>query len=180
MFYETLRGYLTPYFVETGTHTGATVDVALRVGFSHILSVEIEEKFYNMCEEKYKDNSKVSLWLGDSAVMLEEMIMPINDKITFLLDGHTHPGAKVGKKNVPILEELDAIAKHPIKNHTIVVDDVDQCETMSASEFGHQEWLDMTLQSIIDKILSINSGYNIQMIREDIRRRQTILIASIR
>jgi hypothetical protein len=78
-----------------------------------------------MCKEIYKDDSRVNLHFGDSREVLQKVLENINERCTFWLDAHYCGGESVGiYKGVPIMEELAAIAKHPIKNHTILIDDM--------------------------------------------------------
>lgn len=62
----------------------------------------------------------------------------------------------------PILFELEAIAKHPIKTHTILIDD--------KRLFGTWEFLDTPLQQVIDTVLDINPEYHIQFLDGHVKR----------
>lgn len=53
----------------------------------------------------------------------------------------------------PILQELEAIKNHPIKNHTILIDDVRM--------FGTRDFDGVTLDQITDKLREINPNYSI-------------------
>ena len=103
-------------FVETGTQTGAGVESALFSGFEEIHSIEIREDFYNIALKQFKDNPKVHLYLGDSRIELPKILEKIKEPATFWLDAHSNTDS-------PILEELEMLKKHPIKNHTILIDD---------------------------------------------------------
>jgi len=103
-------------FIETGTQTGAGVEAALFSGFEEIHSIEIREDFYNIALKNFKDNPKVHLYFGDSREVLPKILEKIKEPATFWLDGHS-------QHDSPILEELDILKKHPIKNHTILIDD---------------------------------------------------------
>lgn len=142
------------YFVETGSYKGAGIEAALKAGFSEIHSIELAQHFYEHCRKRFESNPQVHLWHGDSASLLEKVISSINQPITFWLDGHYSGGDTAkGKTNTPILSELNAIKKHPIKTHTILIDDV--------RNFNTEIHDNIPLKVIIIKIRSINPKYKI-------------------
>lgn len=109
-------------FFETGTHHGDSVKTALNIGYKKVISVEIHKAFYLECEEKFKeeiDNKVVHLFWGDSKYYMEDMLSLVDSKAVFWLDGHID-----GLNGDPVWPELKAIKNHPIKNHTIIIDDV--------------------------------------------------------
>jgi hypothetical protein len=144
-------------FVETGTFKGGAISIALRVGFEKIRSVEVHKPFYDECVERFKDCSTVQLYLGDSITTLWSMIEDITVPITFWLDGHICelPGSTIGQKNIPLLEELEIISRHPIKTHTILVDD--------RKNLGQPwyDWSPVTERVVITAIKKINQNYTI-------------------
>lgn len=128
-------------FFETGTHKGDSCNDALNLGFNKIISVEIDPKYYNECVEKFKNelNSKVFLFLGDSANIMGEMLKLVDKRAMFWLDAHGNGGGS------PFKVELEHIFNHHIKNHIIVIDDL--------GDYGCDE------EYIKHKILSFNSNY---------------------
>jgi len=121
-----LRKYPNPVFVETGTHEGGGIMTALSVGFRKVVSIEVDRKAYEKARRLFNGDPRVTLVLGDSLEVLERVIEKIKDPITFWLDAHGSgwsPNGGAGKKNCPLLEELAAIAAHPVKRHTILIDD---------------------------------------------------------
>jgi hypothetical protein len=155
---EVLQKYLNPVFVETGTLRGDAVEFALKVGFKEIYSVEVHKAFYDKCVTRFKDQTNVHLFLGDSIDTLWNMIKDISVPITFWLDGHIYPrsGVSVGKKNIPIMEELEIIAQHPIKTHTIMIDDR---RVMGTQCHG---WQTISEKMVIDGVKRINPAYEIR------------------
>lgn len=141
------------YFVETGTFWGAGIRFALRAQFPEIHSIEIMNSFVCNARNQFKPYTNVHIWHGDSAVILKDVIKDMHKPITFWLDGHCGETQENGKKCTPLLEELDQIKLHPIKTHTILIDDMHCCSTVF---FDY-----ITKDQIIEKILEINPNYTI-------------------
>jgi hypothetical protein len=129
-------------FFETGTHKGDGVQNALDMGFKEVVSIEILPEFYKECQSRFdkeiKEN-KVHLFLGDSNERMEEMLELIKEPSLIFLDGHFNNGD-------PLWKELETLKNHPIKNHTIIVDDM-------PNYFGNGE-------KVKEKLLEINPNYN--------------------
>lgn len=140
-------------FVETGTYLGDGVKKALHAGFKEVYSIELDTHLYKECLKKFVGFPHVHLFYGDSSFALRDIIANINEPVTFWLDGHQCPPYKDGRKNCPLIEELEIIKEHPIKTHTIVIDDMHCCNT---------ELFDgLSQQDLIDKVLEINQNYAI-------------------
>jgi hypothetical protein len=167
-----LHKYPNPYFVETGTYEGDGVADALRCGFLHLSSFEVVPVLYEQCRKRFegKEYSHVNLYLGTSAQMFDACLAKIPRQITFWLDGHYSHG-KTGfiETYCPILQELEEIAKHPIKTHTLLIDDR-RC-------FGTPEFAGITEEQVKAKILAINSKYQFRY--EDGCQPNDILVAFI-
>jgi len=153
-----LQKYPNEVFVETGTFEGGGVIIAQRCGFKDIRSVEVYKVFYDTNVIQFKDSPNVHLYHGDSIDTLWSMIEDVRVPITFWLDGHIclYPGVSVGKKNIPIMEELEIISRHPIKTHTILIDDR---RVMGTQFYG---WEDIPEQMVIEGIKRINPAYEIR------------------
>ncbi len=153
-----LRKYINPVFIETGTYLGNGIEKALAVGFEEIYSIEISQKFHKKAVERFQKQIKqgrVNIILGDSSVCVPSILERLNSKATFWLDAHFSGGdTGKGEKDVALLEELDAISKHPIKEHTILIDDVRLFGTRS-----EQDWAGIKLDQVLEKLRSINESY---------------------
>jgi hypothetical protein len=103
--------------IETGSHKGDGIQMALDSGFKEVRSVEVELGFYQMCQSKFAKDSRVKLYHGDTVKLLWGMIKDLNEPMTFWLDAHH------GECGSIIEKELVHIARHPIKTHTILIDD---------------------------------------------------------
>lgn len=143
--------YLNPVFIETGSLVGDGIQNALDTGFKMIYSIELSKALYDICVNRFKDNDNVHLIFGDSSKELSRLLSMIKEPVTFWLDGHYSGGpTAIGDLDSPLMEELEAISNHPIKNHTLIIDDL-RCWTISSHGFD--------TMSIMKKILTINPAY---------------------
>ncbi len=141
-----------PIFIETGSFFGEGIQNALDAGFNQIHSIELAPYYYQLCCERFKDVPEVHLWLGDSSEVLQNILDNLDEPATFWLDAHYSAGnTAIGKTHSPILKELAIIAKHPIKNHTILIDDVRQ--------FGEIQFDYTDIDEIISFLRQINPNY---------------------
>lgn len=161
---KVINQFLNNYFVETGTCSGDGILCALELNFKHIISIDIiyyepvYKKFSNY-EDIYKklsNNKIVETIVGDSGVILYDIIKNINEKITFLLDAHSDLIKEEINWNpiCPLLEELEQIKKHHIKNHDIIIDDITPIILLP----------NFSKQIIEQKIKEINSNYIINYV----------------
>jgi hypothetical protein len=128
-------------FFETGTHKGDGVQNALDMGFEEVVSIEILPELYERCVSRFKGKEdKVHLFLGDSNERMEEMLELIKEPSLIFLDGHFNNGD-------PLWKELEILKNHPIKTHTIIVDDM-------PNYYGSGE-------KVKEKLLEINSNYTL-------------------
>jgi hypothetical protein len=84
------------------------------------------------------------------------LIEDIHEPVTFWLDAHICPARTDGGKNCPLIEELEQIKQHPVKNHIILIDDMHCCNT-ELFDFMNQN-------DFIAKILEINPDYEIRYV----------------
>jgi len=153
------RPYINPVFIETGSYIGDGIRAALGAGFPQIISIEVNDFFYQICKNAFVESTNVELCFGDSIKVLSRVLENINERCTFWLDGHymSDPHTLGGVMPVPLMEELKIIAVHPIKNHTILIDDIRLLRDHDA------EWKDLPY-SVCDVekfIYAINPDYKI-------------------
>ena len=108
---------------------GDGISHAIGAGIEKIYSIEVVSRLHEHCKarfEYFEKKEKVFLIEGDSATEIENILSNINEECVFWLDGHWSMGmtGHNGKKESPLLEELEQIAKHHIKTHTILIDDL--------------------------------------------------------
>lgn len=147
------------YFVETGTWEGHGVLLADMAGcFQEIHTIELSEYYYqkNKIGEANHTKPPVYVWFGDSGTVLGEVLKKMNEPATIWLDAH-YSGNDTAKGigNTPILRELECIKNHPIKTHTILIDDV--------RLFGTAEFDYITLDVVLEKLKEINPSYVISI-----------------
>jgi hypothetical protein len=150
--------YPNTWLIETGSYFGDGIQSALNAGFTKIRSIELGNKFYNHCKERFKDNPNVELFQGDSAFDLYNIIQDIKEPMTIWLDGHCSAGdTACGKYWSPLIQELEQIKQHSHENnlrHTILADDK-RCWLVK------QNKIDFDINDIIANILAIDKNYRI-------------------
>ncbi len=148
---ELFQKYLNPVFIETGTYYGDGVREALLAGFETIYSIELSKELWEYCLNRYKDYPNVHLVFGDSHLVLDELLNKINEPVTFWLDGHyAGEGTTMGQFESPLLQELEAIGRHHIKTHILLIDDL---RNWSVAVQGFDT------EIIIRKCLEVNPDY---------------------
>lgn len=162
--------YPNPYFFETGTFRGDGTQLALDAGFQKVISIELSEAYYKKSLDRFKNDHRVRIMQGDASQLIWPLIEKIDAPITFWLDSHIHiAGTARGQSNTTLLQELEAIRRHPIKTHTIMIDDVRLLST------DHLD--NISLKEILDLIYLINPNYTI--VFEDGYVPRDILVAYI-
>jgi len=164
-----LESYLCDNFIETGTYQGEGVLEAVKAGFKNIYSVELHKELFEAAVIKFQDSPNIEIVNGDSASMLAQILSKVDSKATFWLDGH-YSGSHTAKglKVSPVMEELAQIAKHSIKTHNILIDDI---------RYVHTGEYEFTMDELISTLMSINNKYKISY--HDGYQKDDILIASI-
>lgn len=119
------RKHKTPVFVETGSYLGDGIQQALDAGFEKVISIELSDKYFNICKRRFAGDDRVTLVQGDSAFVLGDVLASIQSRVTFWLDGHWSAGDTArGVHTIPLLQELRAIGSHAVKTHIILIDDM--------------------------------------------------------
>lgn len=121
--------YPNRVLVETGSYRGDALRYALAAGFERIISIDISQQQIDFCYKRFDLNNSerpIELICGDSAECLWDAIKDIDEPITFWLDSHWQmlEGETPGENPFPLIDELLQIADHPIKTHTIMIDDM--------------------------------------------------------
>lgn len=168
MPYTNFRNYPNKFFVETGSYNGMGIRAALECGFETILSLEISSKYYMKCLKEFEKYPNVYIYYADSGTELYKIIKHIEYPITFWLDGHwSGEDTGIGIDKYPLLLELVQIKQHPIKTHTLIIDDVRLFNT---------EWK-LGIDTIKKYILDINPDYKFHF--EDGYQQNDVLVAQV-
>lgn len=150
------RLYPNEYFVETGSLVGRGIERAINAGFRKIISIELADHYFELCRDRFSNCPHVTIVKGDSALVLAEVIREISVPITFWLDGHHSCGdTALGLYWAPLMQELDQISRHPIKTHTLVIDDM-RCWEIPNKTHGFYK------PELLEKIKSINPAYQLR------------------
>ena len=115
--------FKTDIFVETGTYLGEMV-FALKDVFQQIYSIELSTKLYEKVNKKFSKYKHISIYNGDSSLVLPKILNKVHKPCLFWFDAHYSAGITAkGEKETPILDELKHIFNHPIDGHIILIDD---------------------------------------------------------
>ena len=173
---ELLKKHPNKYFIETGTARGEGIEVAIECGFENIISIEVNSAIYAKACERFVSRPDVLLVLGDSGVVLPDVISGIESQITFWLDAHWSTGEcdlGPGVDKCPILRDIAAIGESPIKDHTILIDDIRYFRAG-----GLPQWNNIKLGDIMNEIVQINPLYKIDF--ADGFMANDVLVATVR
>ena len=109
--------------VETGTYYGEMV-AGLKNDFARIVSIEFDPKLAEMARRRFKNSRHVEILEGSSEVMVRQVLKSLNEAALFWLDAGYFIWAGEHKSTDRLMEELDAILRHPVRNHVVLIDDV--------------------------------------------------------
>ena len=165
-FYSLTNNNKTTHYIETGTYLGDGIKSVLN-NYETIHSIELSENWYNYNIEQFENNNNVKMYLGDSKIILPELLNNINEPVTIYLDAHYSGGTTAfGEEETPLLLELQ-ILKNRIYDDIIIIDD---CRLLGKTGFcgcgpNHPiyptmtyDWSNITENSIINLI---KEGYTL-------------------
>jgi len=156
------KKYSLKTFIGTGTFWGHTV-WTMRNKFKKIYSIELSPKLYEYNKRFFSNYKNVEILHGDSGKILPELLSKIDEPCLFWLDAHYSGegnSSVKGDSETPIIQELQAILNHKIKNHAILIDD--------AREFtGKNDYPALTI--IESFIQASNPNLNFEVINDIIR-----------
>jgi hypothetical protein len=113
------------YFIESGTYMGET-SIEMSKYFK-VKTVELAKLHFDECQERFKGNTNIESFFGDSVKELKNMLedVPPITKCIFFLDGHYSSGNTAkGNEDVPLLNELKEIKRlRPYSGDLIIIDD---------------------------------------------------------
>lgn len=153
-------------FIETGLLEGYGVSKALQAGYEETFSIEIDPESIKLATKNFETNpewielakgKKINFILGDSSTKLFEVMSNINEQCCIFLDAHFGAVDRLNFNSLPLMLELEAIKKHPINTHSLLIDDI---RLLKDGE-GYLPW---TQEEIINKLHEINPNYSIEFI----------------
>jgi hypothetical protein len=116
------RRYQLQTLVETGTYYGEMV-AAMKSRFDRIYSIEYDPELARRAAQKFARHSHIQILQGDSQKVLPELLKTLSQSALFWLDAGYYgwAGAQGDKQRLSM--ELEAILRHPVKGHIILMDD---------------------------------------------------------
>jgi hypothetical protein len=111
-------------FVETGTYRGDTLEVMKR-HVAQAFSIELAPELASLARVRFAADAHVEILEGDSATLLPGILEKLYEPALFWLDGHWSMGetAKAADFETPIRAELDAVLRHRVSDHVVLIDD---------------------------------------------------------
>lgn len=166
--FEELKG-ACKVMVETGSYRGDAIQQAVDAGFECIHSIDIELDNLKFCESRFNllydpiAAKRIRLHHGDSALILNEIIDVYETPILFWLDSHSQllEGEPEYPNPFPLLAELEIIAAHPIKTHTIIIDDI--------LHLTHPDVTGWSRRDIEDALSKINPSYKFEYLANPVK-----------
>ena len=178
---DVLRQFPARVFVETGSYRGDGVRAALDAGFERVITIEAGGPAWQHVRERFADDPRVTALLGSSVNMLEAAISNLDEPATFWLDAHWSGEGTGGlapfRTNCvysPVLEELAVIAAHPVRGHTILVDDM---RVFRDGVFADQDEEPIWPTRLMEAILDIDERY--EFVRLDGAETDDVLAARV-
>ena len=142
--------HMFPHFLETGTLFGDTI-FSMEPHFKHLYTVELKPEFYERAKQVYQGD-KIEFHLGDSSIVLPDLVPRIDENTIMFLDGHYSCGNTAqGAKDCPLYEELEAIRDGFRPRAIIIIDDCRLFGLGPSQGYGC-DWEDIMESRILDVI----------------------------
>jgi hypothetical protein len=123
---RTVQEYAQRYglrvLVETGTYYGEMV-AAMRKRFDEIYSVEYALQLARRAQKKFQRWPHIHILEGDSQVRVPEVLKSLRQPALFWLDAGYYGWAGLQGDKQRLSTELDAILRHEVRGHIILMDD---------------------------------------------------------
>lgn len=119
---EYARRYGLSVLVETGTYYGEMV-AAMKRRFAEIYSVEYDPELARRAQDKFSRWPHIHVLEGDSQRVVPELLRSLDRPALFWLDAGYYGWAGLQGDNQRLTTELEAILRHPVPGHVILMDD---------------------------------------------------------
>jgi hypothetical protein len=113
---EYAREFNLPVLVETGTNFAHMIYVQ-KDRFREIYSIELDEWKVRSARKKFAAFPRIHVLQGDSGEVLPKLLADLKEPCLFWLDGH------YWDISTPVKKELEALYKHSIQDHVLLIDD---------------------------------------------------------
>jgi hypothetical protein len=115
--------FYTDILVETGTYLDDMI-YAMKDHFKEICSIKLGEELHARGKSAFRKYPHIHLVAGDNSTAVELVLGSIQDRPLFWLDGHYSEGLPPWENvRSPVRTEIEAIFRHPIKDHILLIDD---------------------------------------------------------
>lgn len=154
---ERALSYIAPIkpltIVETGTGHG-DLTCLLRNLFDRVITIELRPKFVQVRKSLYGGLPYVDAVTGDSREILPALTREINEPAVWYLDAHychlrSMPAG--GGGDLPLLAEIDIIAKRP-QPDVVIVDDVRTFGRVSPPGHPGAGWEGVTMGALTSRL----------------------------
>jgi hypothetical protein len=108
--------------VETGTYYGEMV-AAMKNQFELIYSVEYDPELAGRAVQRFARHPNIQILQGDSRQLLPELLKMLTQPSLFWLDAGYYGWSGTQGDSGRLSMELEAILRHPVKGHIILIDD---------------------------------------------------------
>lgn len=123
---RTVRDYARRHdlrvLVEAGTYFGEMVSV-MRRHVDQLYSIELDPRLARRAAAQFARYRHVTILEGDSGQLIPELLETIAEPTLFWLDAGYYGWAGVVGDRGRLAVELDAILRHPVAGHVILIDD---------------------------------------------------------
>ena len=152
------KGEYESYF-ETGLWYSHNI-IFLRKYFKKITGIELNKEFWKLSKNYFSRDKNVLILQGNSSLVIRNQLKHLKKKTLFFLDAHYSKDGTSGKNlNNPILQEIKAIISHKVKNHTIIIDNLNE---FIKPNKGYPKI------EIIKKLIKKNVNYKIFSLKNDL------------
>ena len=123
---RTVREYAEKYglriLIETGTYYGEMIS-AMKKRFDRIYSIEFNPQLARRAIRKFERFPNIQIVEGDSQQVLPELLKLLREPAVFWLDAGYYAWGGVENDKQRLSTEFEAILRHPVKGHVILMDD---------------------------------------------------------
>ncbi|HSM86185.1 MAG TPA: hypothetical protein VLT16_08540 [Candidatus Limnocylindrales bacterium] len=156
---EYAERYRLRVLVETGTYYGEMV-AAMKGRFDAIYSVEYDHQLAQRAARKFARWPHVHILEGDSQKEIPELLKELKQPALFWLDAGYYGWAGLQGNKQRLTSELEAILRHPVREHVILMDDARGLSGQNGAP---------TVEQVKQRIFSEFPGHNVE-VKHDILR----------